>query len=168
VRSVSGLRRRGRRVYAPVLGLLALVVAAVVIAGPSTAAPTATPLHGNMRNIQNFGGPGCSSPVGVCSSFSATGSIKGDGVVTVLTFPSAEGLSQARTLITTKKGELHCHESALFDLTEASDHAFVDLCAIDGGTGDYAGASGCIQEVGTFDFANNVGQLDYYGKLIRG
>ena len=37
-----------------------------------------------------------------------------------------------------------------------------------GGTGTYDGASGYIQEVGTFDFAANRGELDYYGKLIFG
>ena len=49
-----------------------------------------------------------------------------------------------------------------------SDHAFVDLCVITGGTGMYAGATGYIQEVGTFDFAANLGRLDYYGKLVLG
>ena len=32
-------------------------------------------------------------------------------------------------------------------------------------TGIYAGATGYIQEEGTFDFANNVGQLEYQGKI---
>jgi hypothetical protein len=123
-------------------------------------------LHGQMLNIQNFGGPGCPSPTGVCSRFVATGSIKGDGLVSVDTFPTADGLSKAHTIIHTRKGDLTCSEWAIFDVAHA-DHAFVDLCLITGGTGEYAGASGYIQEVGTFDFASNVGQLEYFGKLIR-
>ena len=44
-------------------------------------------------------------------------------------------------------------------------HNFVDLCVITGGTGIYAGASGKIQEVGTYDFTENLGELEYYGKI---
>ena len=36
---------------------------------------------------------------------------------------------------------------------------------ITGGTGIYAGATGYIQEVGTFDFAANLGELEYFGKI---
>ena len=68
-------------------------------------------------------------------------------------------------MIHTKKGDLTCHEAAVFDVAGA-DHAFVDLCLINGGTGMYAGATGYIQEVGTFDFAANQRQLEYYGKLV--
>ena len=149
------------------LGLLPFVVAtAVAIAAVSNAAPGSTRLHGHMHDIANFRGPGCDSAI-VCSSFTATGEIKGEGIVSVDTGPNADGISQAHTVITTKKGELRCHEAAVFDLTPDSDHAFVDLCLIDGGTGDYDGASGYIQEVGTFDFGANHGELEYYGKLVR-
>ena len=41
----------------------------------------------------------------------------------------------------------------------------MDECIITGGTGIYAGATGYIQEVGTFDFAANLGELEYYGKI---
>jgi hypothetical protein len=152
-----------------VLGLLFLlaVTASAISAAASSAAGNSVPLHGKMRGISNFFPPACTSVTGVCSSFVATGSINGDGIVNVDTFPSAEGISKAHTVIHTSKGDLRCHEQAIFDLAGA-DHAFVDLCIIDGGTGTYEGASGYIQEVGTFDFANNVGELDYYGKLISG
>jgi hypothetical protein len=156
---------RRPRLYptASALGLVPVViVAAVFFASGSSAAPKSTPLHGKMRNIANFA---CTSATHVCSSFVATGDINGDGVVSVDTFPSADGISKAHTVIQTGKGELRCNEAAIFDLA-GSDHAFVDLCIISGGTGSYAGATGYIQEVGTFDFAANVGQLDYYGKIV--
>jgi ABC-type phosphate transport system substrate-binding protein len=157
--------KRRPRLSALVLGLLAVATAGVVAAATSNAAPKEQPLHGQMRNIVQHP---CGSATGVCSSFEASGSIHGDGLVSVDTYPDAAnlGFSKAHTVIHTKKGDLTCHEAALFDLP-GQDHAFVDLCLIDGGTGDYAGATGYIQEVGTFDFAANVGQLDYYGKLIR-
>ena len=118
-----------------------------------------------MLNIANFGGPACGSATGICSSFTAAGDLKGEGVAYVDTLPTAEGISTAHTVITTKKGELHCTETAIFDLVGA-DHAFVDLCLIIGGTGIYEGATGYIQQVGTFDFAANRGQLEYFGKLV--
>jgi hypothetical protein len=160
------LKRMPRR-YAFALALLSLAAAGIVAVAASDAAPKAIPLHGHMLNIANFGGPGCGSATGVCSSFTATGDINGDGVVSVDTFPSADGISKAHTVIHTKKGDLKCSEAAIFDVAGA-DHAFVDLCVITGGTGLYDGASGYIQEVGTFDFAANLGQLEYYGKLSFG
>jgi hypothetical protein len=167
---------RGRRRYAASLALVTLLAAtAVAIIGASSATSKSTAIHGRMLNIQNFGGPGCGSTTGVCSSFTATGSIKGEGKVSIDTFPTdtfpgnevANGIaiSRAHTVITTKKGNLTCNEEALFDLPGA-DHAFVDLCLITGGTGIYAGATGYIQEVGTFDFATNLGQVEYFGKLV--
>jgi hypothetical protein len=164
-----------------VLCLLGLAVTAVVVVAASNAGgPRTFRLHGQMENIHNthnpaapppasfFGpaDPGCTSASGVCSRFVAKGDIRGDGLVFIDTFPNQDSpsFSKAHTVITTKNGQLMCHEAALFDLA-GEDHAFVDECIVDGGTGDYAGATGYIQEVGTFDFDNNVGELDYYGKL---
>jgi hypothetical protein len=163
------LKLHPRRV-AVSLGVLGVVAtAAVLLAASSGAAPGTVPLHGKMLNIANFGGPNCPSPTGVCSSFTAIGSIQGEGLVSVDTFPTPEAISisRAHTVITTDKGELRCSEAAIFDLF-GSDHAFVDLCVITGGTGAYEGASGYIQEVGTFDFVANRGELEYYGKLVYG
>lgn len=160
------MRKRGRRRFAAALGLIPVIVgAAILIAGASNAASSSTALHGRMLNIMSFGGPDCGSVTGVCSSFTATGDIKGPGKVFVDTLPNADGITKAHTVITTKKGELRCTEQALFDLV-GSDHAFVDLCLITGGTGIYAGATGYIQEVGTFDFVANLGQAEYFGKLV--
>jgi len=160
--------RSGRR-RLTLLGLVPLAVAAAVFL-PSALSATSSghvqPLHGHMRNIMQIG---CGSATGVCSIFEASGSINGSGIVSVDTFPDASklGFSAAHTVIHTDKGDLTCHEAALFDLAGA-DHAFVDLCVIDGGTGAYAGASGYIREAGTFDFAANLGELTYDGKLLTG
>jgi hypothetical protein len=162
-------RKPRRYAVALALALLSLAAAGVVAVAGSNAAPKAIPLHGKMLNIANFGGPGCGSATGVCSSFTAKGDINGDGVVSVDTFPSNEKLSisNAHTVIHTKKGDLTCSEAAIFD-RDGADHAFVDLCVISGGTGIYEGATGYIQEVGTFDFAANLGELEYYGKIVFG
>jgi hypothetical protein len=153
------------------LGLV-LVAAATTfaLAGRSNANTRTTPLHGSFRNIQNFFPPACTSVTQVCSSFDATGSINGSGLVDVDTYPDlTTGFSEAHTTITTKKGILGCNEGAIFQGPPPSGtvHAFVDLCVIDPtrSTGDYAGATGYIQEVGTFDFSTGVGSLDYYGQI---
>lgn len=152
------------------LGLLPLLAAAILIAGAPIATSSSTALHGRMLDIQNFP---CDSATGVCSRFTATGSIKGEGTVFIDTFPapyptpqSRSLVSAAHTIIETRKGNLTCTELAIFDAPRP-DHPFVDLCIITGGTGIYEGATGYIQEAGTFDFAANRGQLEYTGKLER-
>jgi hypothetical protein len=149
---------------------LVLVAAALVLAGTAAGgggrdSSDSIDLDGKLSGISNFFAPACTSVTGVCSRFSIKGEIKGDGVVFIDTFPTAEGESHAHTVIHTKRGDLTCSEIAIFDLV-GSDHGFVDLCIVTGGTGKYAGATGYIQEVGTFDFATNVGGGHYHGKLI--
>jgi len=176
------MRPHTARRIAVVLAPLSLIaVGLAVVAVSNAGGPKTIELHGKMENIHNthnpsapppasfFGPPDadCLSASGVCSRFEAKGDIRGDGLGFIDTFPNQDSpsFSKAHTVITTKNGsQLMCHEAALFDL-QGDDHAFVDECIVDGGTGDYVGATGYIQEVGTFDFANNVGELDYYGKL---
>jgi hypothetical protein len=162
--------RRGRRRYALVLGLLPVVAAAVFLAVVPAASSESPAIHGRMLDIQNIP---CQSATGVCSTFTATGDIKGEGMVFIDTFPapyptpqSRSLVSAAHTIIKTKKGDLTCTELAVFDAPRP-DHPFVDLCIITGGTGYYAGATGYIQESGTFDFAANRGNLEYIGRLER-
>jgi hypothetical protein len=143
-----------------------LAIILTVGGGTLAQAAESVELSGRMEGISNFSGPDCGSATGVCSRFTSSGSIIGDGVVFVDTPPSADGISKAHTVITTVDGDLTCSETAVFDLTPESDHAFVDLCIIDGGTGRYAGATGYIQESGTFDFETNVGAASYVGRLI--
>jgi hypothetical protein len=149
---------------------LALVAAALVLAataggGNGRDQPGSIDLDGKLSGISNFFAPACTSVTGVCSRFSIKGTIKGDGVVFIDTIPTAEGLSHAHTVIHTKRGDLTCSEIAIFDLV-GDDHGFVDLCIVTGGTGRYSGASGYIQEVGTFDFTSNVGGGHYHGRLF--
>jgi excinuclease UvrABC nuclease subunit len=156
-----GCRKRRLALLAGVLTLSAIASVVIVAVSNADPGPKAHPLHGEMRNIHHAP---CNSAIGLCSVFEATGEIKGDGIVYIDTVPNADGYSKAHTVITTKKGTITCHEQAVFDVIGA-DHPFVDLCLIDGGTGKYDGATGYIQEVGTFDFAADLGRLDYYGKI---
>ena len=164
------MHRRGRRRLL-LLGFVPVALVAVVVAaGAAYATLSNTKLSGRMLDIQNVP---CQSATGVCSTFTATGDIKGQGMVFIDTFPtpyptpqSRNLVSAAHTVITTKKGNLTCSELAIFDAPRP-DHPFVDQCIITGGTGIYEGATGYIQESGTFDFASNRGNLEYTGKLER-
>ena len=113
--------------------------------------------------------PGCLSASGVCSRFTARGDIKGDGLVFIDTFPNNDvpSYSKAHTTITRRRATSTCTEAALFDLDSAAAiHAFVDECIITGrAPASTRARRGYIQEVGTFDFADNVGELEYYGKI---
>ena len=137
--------RRGRRRYALALGLLPVVGAAILIAGAPVATSSSPAIHGRMLNIRTFP---CASATGVCSTFTATGDIKGTGTVFIDTFPtpyptpqSRSLVSAAHTIIETKKGNLTCTELAVFDAPRP-DHPFVDLCIITGGTGYLRGRDG--------------------------
>ena len=163
------MSRRGRRRLL-FLGVPLALVATVVIAGASYAALKNTKLHGRMLDIQQVP---CQSATGVCSTFTATGDIKGAGTVFIDTFPtpyptpqSRNLLSAAHTVIVTKKGNLTCSELAIFDAVRP-DHPFVDQCIITGGTGIYEGTTGYLQESGIFDFASNHGEIEFTGRLER-
>src|SRR5687767_5143070 len=112
------MRKRVTRRSALPLGLLALVaMVAVAVAAAPNAASRSTKLHGKMLDIANFGGPGCGSATGICSRYTVTGDLKGTGITFVETFPTPGdpgtpqatiAVSRAHTIITTKRGELHC------------------------------------------------------------
>ena len=154
--------------------VLLTAITAVVLAQRSSAGPRSTPLAGSFNNVQNFFPPACTSVTQVCSSFVASGSFQGSGVVDVDTFPDAStGFSKAHTMITTSKGVLWCDDATIVQPKPTDGQtvrAVVDLCMIDPGssTGIYAGATGYVQEVGTVDFATGVGSLNYYGRIVYG
>lgn len=157
--------RRSIRVLAAMVMIVGL--SGVLATQRSDAASSSRRLDGYMNNIRNFSGPGC--PSFVCSTFEARGTFNGPGLVVVENFSDAfqppEAVSRAHTVIHDVYGDVFCRELAIFDLGPG-DHPFVDLCIITGGTGRYVGASGYIQEVGTFNFEQNLGNLHYHGKLI--
>jgi hypothetical protein len=163
--------RLSRRTVLELVVLSIVIVGAIAIVASSSAGGSRShSIEGRMVEIRNFFPPDCTAAADICSSFRAKGDIKGNGVVFVDTFPGPDpqtglALSTAHTVITTKKGELRCTEAAVFDVF-GPDHAFVDLCVVTGGSGIYEGATGYIQEVGTFDFDANLGELEYTGKLV--
>jgi hypothetical protein len=166
---LMGIRLSRRSVLELVVLSIVIAGAVAIVASSSAGGSRSHSIEGRMVDISNFP---CASATGVCSSFRAKGDLKGNGVVFVDSFPAQTAtppngiaVSNAHTVLTTKKGELHCVEAALFDLNPG-DHAFVDVCLITGGTGIYDGATGYIQEAGTFDFEANVGELEYTGKLV--
>jgi hypothetical protein len=105
-------------------GLHLVLVAALSLAGAAwgangRASSVSIELEGQLSGISNFFAPACTPVTGVCSRFSIEGAIKGNGVAFVDTFPSAEGLSHAHSVIHTKRGDLTCSEIAIFEGRQA-------------------------------------------------
>jgi hypothetical protein len=110
----------------------------------------------------------CASPVGICTVGRLTGGIQGDleFTITSLVPTNASGVLffTAVSTVRTATGDIHCADSGSFNTTSGSDREGVHLCHITGGTGEFQGASGYLQE--TFNFVGTVGQGDYRGKVV--
>jgi hypothetical protein len=110
----------------------------------------------------------CASPVGICTVGRLTGGIQGDleFTITSLAPTNAPGVLffMAVSTIRTATGDIYCADSGSFNTTSGSDGEGVHLCHITGGTGEFQGASGYLQE--TFHFMGTVGVGDYRGKVV--
>jgi hypothetical protein len=151
------------------LGLVVLVGMGALFAGNATADPSATMVNGHVHD-EAVSGPGCESPVGFCTSGELTGGIQGhlDFTVTSLTPVGPPGVLAftAVSTISTAAGDIHCADSGSFNTAPGSDGEGVHLCVVTGGTGQYAGASGYLQERFTFMGTTGVGR--YTGKIVTG
>jgi hypothetical protein len=111
---------------------------------------------------------GCQSPYGLCTAGRLTGGIQGDleFTITSLAPTAAPGvlLVTAASTIHTATGDINCNDSGSFNTAPASDGEGVHLCRITGGTGEFLGASGYLQE--TFNFIGSSGVGDYKGKIV--
>lgn len=110
----------------------------------------------------------CASPVGICTVGRLTGGIQGDLEFTITSLAPTDApgvlLFTAVSTIRTATGDIHCADSGSFNTTSGSDGEGVHLCHITGGTGEFAGASGYLQE--TFNFVGTLGHGDYRGKVV--
>ena len=153
--------------------LRAVAVAAIVttgIAGGASAgaSPRSQRAFGTFTS-RIFNGPGCSSPVDLCSTGRIMGTFNGalDLVATSMTPTPAPGVTLVvgDAVIRDARGVVRCTESILLDTTAGGDGEFSALCEITGGTGRWAGASGYLHVTG-----NNVGGTQgsgfYSGKVV--
>jgi hypothetical protein len=139
---------------------VALIVTAIVAAASNED-------HGKFASMVITAG--CTSPVGICTAGTLTGGLKGSFEFTATSLvPTADTPSTSVLLYTgdivvhTDGGDLLCKDAGAFEST--GDGAVSSVCHITGGTGDFVGAQGQIQFVGTFTFAAG-GNGDYRAVL---
>ena len=164
------LRHRPRRLVV-VLGLLSLLVAGVVVVATSDAAPKTKRLHGHMENISNSPPRPetcCRRRPASARASTAKGDIKGDGNRLRRHVPATQdtpSFSKAHTIDPHEEGRPDVHRGGALRSRRAPITPSWTSASSPAAPGIYAGATGYIQEVGTFDFAANVGELEYYGKI---
>lgn len=133
-----------------------VITAAVAVAVPALdAVATAKQDHGRFSSMVVT--TGCTSPVGICTAGTLTGGLKGRFEFTASSLvPTADTPTTSVFLYTgdivvhTERGDLLCKDAGAFEST--GDGAVSSVCHIIGGTGEFVGAQGQIQFVGTFTF----------------
>ena len=133
---------------------IALVMFVIAAATPSLSAATK---RGHFSSVVNT--TTCASPVGICTEGTLTGALKGTFSFTATTLtPSADTPTTGVMFytgditLTTRDGVVFCKDAGAFDVNAPG--AVSSVCSITGGTGEFAGASGTIQFVGTFTLAD--------------
>ncbi len=151
------------------LGIVVLAGMGALFAGNAAADPSATMVNGHVHD-EVVEGPECESPVGFCTTGELTGGIQGhlDFTITSLTPVEPAGVLAftAVSTISTASGDIHCADSGSFNTAQGSGGEGVHLCVVTGGTGQYAGASGYLQE--RFTFMGTTGEGRYTGKIVTG
>ena len=142
----------------------ALVIFVVVAA---TAGLSAATLRGHFSSVVDT--ETCASIVGICTDGTLTGALKGTFSFTATSLtPSADSPTTGVMFytgditLTTRDGLLFCKDAGAFDVNAPG--AVSSVCSITGGTGEFAGASGTIQFLGTFTFADG-GDGEYRAML---
>lgn len=133
-----------------VRGWVAAEARAPAASPPTAAAPElvldGSPLKGRVR-FEVFGGPGCSSPVGICSRETYSGGLSGLGETVVQEFipsdPSHVHFIQEDEVLHLEGGDLVAKISAAYDSASPGKQVS-SLHVVTGGTGRHAGASGYI------------------------
>ncbi len=114
-----------------------------------------------------FGGPGCSSPTGLCSTGTASGGLNGTIFTEVTSFKEGRVFNRVtgNTTITTADGQLITRLSGRIAVADGTSNTKLKI--IDG-TGIYQGARGMILNEGTLDPATGVETVMYRGVVVSG
>ena len=149
------------------------VLSALLLAGLVTLVTTGASADSGVKTVNGHVedqvvAEGCGSPYGICTAGRLTGGIQGD-----LTFPitnlaptNSPGVLffTAVSTIRTTTGDIYCDDSGSFNTAAGSSGEGVHLCQITGGTGEYVGASGYLQEA--FNFVGSAGMGEYKGRIV--
>ncbi|HJU41933.1 MAG TPA: hypothetical protein VJ691_03930 [Vicinamibacterales bacterium] len=129
----------------------------MLIVTAATAALSAATLRGHFSSVVKS--DLCASIVGICTEGTLTGALKGTFTFTATSLTASVDSATTGVMfytgdirLTTRDGVLFCKDAGAFDVNAPG--AVSSVCSITGGTGEFAGATGTIQFVGTFTFAD--------------
>ena len=149
------------------MSLLRAIALVMFVVTAATASLSAAAKRGHFSSVVNT--DGCASIVGICTEGTLTGALKGTFSFTATSLtPSADSPTTGVMFytgditLTTRDGVLFCKDAGAFDVNAPG--AVSSVCSITGGTGEFAGASGTIQFLGTFTFADG-GDGEYRAML---
>ncbi len=150
-------------------GILAVAVTAGVLTATfAQAEPQVLSLQGTLTGRDMT--EGCTSPVGFCLLDEFTGTLNGtaNAVTSSLSTTPDPGVGGADTdlVIHDTRGDLKCRAQSVFGATEGSSGEFAFLCAVTGGNGDFAGATGYILAFGDIPAGETDTQATYGGKIV--
>ena len=151
------------------------ILAALSLVGVAAAVPTATAasrhstLVGGRFSYAIFQGAACASPVNLCVHGTFAGPLAGpfDEVITSLTPTKQKNISLGlgKIVIHTRRGDLACTESFVFDGVPGSDSEAGIVCEFTGGTRALKGAGGYFTAWGTQRPGQAAGLGHYGGRL---
>ena len=131
-------------------------VVAMLVAVAATAVVSAATQRGHFSSVVDT--EACFSIVGICTDGTLTGALKGTFSFTATSLTASADSAATGVMfytgditLTTRDGVLFCKDAGAFDVNAPG--AVSSVCKVTGGTGEFAGASGTIQFVGTFTFA---------------
>jgi hypothetical protein len=119
--------------------------------------------------------PPCASPVGLCTAAQLSGSVKGDAFFTASSIiPTADTATTGVVFVTgdttvsnakfgERQGTLFIKNAAAFRSIGAGD--LTDTQVIVGGSGGFAGTTGSLRVVGTFDGLMGTGTMTFEGSI---
>jgi hypothetical protein len=146
----------------------ALIVGAIAfLANQAGADSTQKTFHGHVEDEVVTDGS-CTSPVQICTVGRLSGGLNGDLEFTMTsltpTNPAGTLFFTAQSTIHTRDGDVSCTDSGSFNTAPGSDGEGVHLCEITGGTGEFAGATGYLQE--EFRFQGTTGLGEYSATIV--
>ena len=153
----------------PFTGRIALAALGMGVAALAVAIEPASAISGQV--VGKFQtdvvfGEACQAASELCAVGATTGNLKGAFTFGVSELQVTNETSIARfsgdATVDTNDGTLTCKNAAALQL--GGDGAFVSLCIVTGGTGEWAGATGYLQVRGTFDFSG-AANGEYVGNI---
>jgi hypothetical protein len=117
--------------------------------------------------------PTCTSPVGLCTHGTLSGSFPADYDFTFATLQSAgdptdptEFVYTGHSTVTTPAGVMHTNDSGMIHIPATGLAPFVTTANIAVGTGVYVGATGAFVATGNLDFSTGHAVGSFFARIV--